>query len=80
MPSGCALAPEPGNRRVSKLSGGQQASSRSPSRWPGGRGTSSRGSPESLDGVLAPQLFDLRGIDLAAWTLLAFALGVAAGR
>jgi hypothetical protein len=32
-----------------------------------------------LDGVLAPQLFDLRGIDLAAWTLLAFALGVAAG-
>jgi hypothetical protein len=32
-----------------------------------------------LDGVLAPQLFDLRGIDFAAWTLLAFALGVAAG-
>jgi hypothetical protein len=34
---------------------------------------------EGLDGVLAPQLFDLRGIDFAAWTLLAFALGVAAG-
>jgi len=34
---------------------------------------------KGLDGVLAPQLFDLRGIDLAAWTLLAFALGVAAG-
>ena len=34
---------------------------------------------EGLDGPLAPQLFDLRGIDFAAWTLLAFALGVAAG-
>jgi hypothetical protein len=34
---------------------------------------------KDLDGSLAPQLFDLRGIDLAAWTLLAFALGVAAG-
>ncbi len=34
---------------------------------------------KGLDGVLAPQLFDLRGIDFAAWTLLAFALGVAAG-
>jgi hypothetical protein len=34
---------------------------------------------EGLDGSLAPQLFDLRGIDFAAWTLLAFALGVAAG-
>jgi hypothetical protein len=34
---------------------------------------------EHLDGVLAPQLFNLRGIDLAAWTLLAFVLGVVAG-
>src|SRR5262249_34510904 len=34
---------------------------------------------KDLDGALAPQLFDLRGVDLAAWTLLAFALGVAAG-
>jgi hypothetical protein len=34
---------------------------------------------QGLDGGLAPQLFDLRGIDFAAWTLLAFALGVAAG-
>jgi hypothetical protein len=34
---------------------------------------------KGLDGALAPQLFDLRGIDFAAWTLLAFALGVAAG-
>ncbi len=34
---------------------------------------------QDLDGGLAPQLFDLRGIDFAAWTLLAFALGVAAG-
>ena len=34
---------------------------------------------EGLDGGLAPQLFDLRGIDFAAWTLLAFTLGVAAG-
>ncbi len=34
---------------------------------------------ERLDGALAPQLFDLRGIDFAAWALLAFALGVLAG-
>ena len=34
---------------------------------------------KDLDGALAPQLFDLRGADFAAWTLLAFALGVAAG-
>jgi ABC-2 family transporter protein len=34
---------------------------------------------QGLDGGLAPQLFDLRGIDFAAWTLMAFALGVAAG-
>ena len=34
---------------------------------------------KGLDGSLAPQLFDLRGVDFAAWTLLAFALGVAAG-
>ncbi len=34
---------------------------------------------KDLDGALAPQLFDLRGVDFAAWTLLAFALGVAAG-
>src|SRR5580700_9700869 len=34
---------------------------------------------QGLDGALAPQLFDLRGVDFAAWTLLAFALGVAAG-
>jgi ABC-2 family transporter protein len=34
---------------------------------------------EGLDGALAPQLFDLRGVNFAAWTLLAFALGVAAG-
>jgi hypothetical protein len=34
---------------------------------------------QDLDGALAPQLFDMRGIDFAAWTLLAFALGVAAG-
>jgi hypothetical protein len=34
---------------------------------------------KGLDGALAPQLFDLRGVDFAAWTLLAFALGVAAG-
>jgi hypothetical protein len=32
-----------------------------------------------LDGVLAPQLFVLRGVDFAAWTLLAFALGAIAG-
>jgi hypothetical protein len=29
--------------------------------------------------VLAPQLFPLRGVDFAAWTLLAFALGAVAG-
>ncbi len=34
---------------------------------------------QGLDGALAPQLFNLRGVDFAAWTLLAFALGVAAG-
>jgi hypothetical protein len=34
---------------------------------------------KGLDGGLAPQLFDLRGVDFAAWTLLAFALGAAAG-
>jgi len=34
---------------------------------------------KDLDGALAPQLFDLSGVDLAAWTLLAFALGAAAG-
>ena len=34
---------------------------------------------ERLDGVLAPQLFNLRGVDFAAWTLLAFALGAIAG-
>jgi ABC-2 family transporter protein len=34
---------------------------------------------KGLDGVLAPQLFNLRGVDFAAWMLLAFALGVAAG-
>ena len=34
---------------------------------------------EGLDGPLAPQLFDLGGVDFAAWTLLAFALGAAAG-
>ena len=32
-----------------------------------------------LDGMLAPQLFDLRGFDFAAWTLLAFAIGAIAG-
>jgi len=32
-----------------------------------------------LDGVLAPQLFVLRGVDYAAWTLFAFALGAVAG-
>ena len=35
---------------------------------------------ERLDGALAPELFDLRRIDFAAWALLAFALGVLAGR
>jgi hypothetical protein len=34
---------------------------------------------ERLDGVLAPQLFELRGAGFAAWTLLAFALGAIAG-
>jgi hypothetical protein len=34
---------------------------------------------EGLDGVLAPQLFDLRAADFAAWTLAAFALGAVAG-
>ena len=34
---------------------------------------------ERLDGALAPQLFNLRGVDFAAWTLLAFALGAIAG-
>jgi hypothetical protein len=34
---------------------------------------------EGLDGVLAPQLFDLRGIAFAAWTLAAFAIGALAG-
>ncbi len=34
---------------------------------------------ERFDGMLAPQLFNLRGVDFAAWTLLAFALGAIAG-
>jgi hypothetical protein len=34
---------------------------------------------ERLDGVLAPQLFNLIGADFAAWTLLMFALGALAG-
>ena len=34
---------------------------------------------EHFDGVLAPQLFDRRGVDFAAWTLLAFSLGAVAG-
>jgi ABC-2 family transporter protein len=34
---------------------------------------------EGNDGVLAPQLFDLRGADFAVWTLAAFAIGVFAG-
>ncbi|HKB29457.1 MAG TPA: ABC transporter permease subunit [Streptosporangiaceae bacterium] len=34
---------------------------------------------QRLDGVLAPQLFDLRGVAFAAWTLAAFAIGVFAG-
>ncbi len=34
---------------------------------------------EGLDGVLAPQLFDLRGVVYAAWTLAAFAIGTLAG-
>jgi len=32
-----------------------------------------------LDGVLAPQLFNLIGVDFAAWTLAAFAIGAIAG-
>jgi len=34
---------------------------------------------QGLDGVLAPQLFDLRGVAYAAWTLAAFAIGALAG-
>jgi hypothetical protein len=34
---------------------------------------------QGLDGVLAPQLFDLRGVVYAAWTLAAFAIGAFAG-
>jgi hypothetical protein len=34
---------------------------------------------EGSDGVLAPQLFDLRGVAYAAWTLAAFAIGAFAG-
>jgi hypothetical protein len=34
---------------------------------------------ERLEGVLAPQLFDLRGVDFAAWALAAFAIGAIAG-
>jgi ABC-type transport system involved in multi-copper enzyme maturation permease subunit len=34
---------------------------------------------ERLDGVLAPQLFNLRGVGFAAWTLAAFAIGAIAG-
>jgi hypothetical protein len=34
---------------------------------------------EHFDGVLAPQLFTLRGVGFAAWTLFAFALGAIAG-
>src|SRR5215472_13818629 len=32
-----------------------------------------------LDGVLAPQVFPLRGVAFAAWTLLAFSIGAIAG-
>jgi len=32
-----------------------------------------------LDGVLAPQLFNLVGVDFAAWTLVAFSIGAIAG-
>jgi hypothetical protein len=32
-----------------------------------------------LDGVLAPQLFNLIGVDFAAWTLAAFSIGAIAG-
>ena len=34
---------------------------------------------EGLDGLLAQQYFDLRGVAFAAWTLLAFAIAVIAG-
>jgi hypothetical protein len=34
---------------------------------------------EGLDGLLAQQYFDLRGVDFAAWTLLAFAIAAIAG-
>jgi hypothetical protein len=34
---------------------------------------------QRAEGVLAPQLFDLRGVDFAAWTLAAFGIGVLAG-
>src|SRR5262249_56254351 len=34
---------------------------------------------ERFDGVLAPQLFALRGVDFAAWTLAAFPIGAVAG-
>ena len=34
---------------------------------------------QGQDGVLAPQLFDLRGVAFAAWTLAAFAIGAFAG-
>jgi hypothetical protein len=34
---------------------------------------------QGLDGVLALQLFDLRGVDFAAWTLAAFAIAAFAG-
>ena len=34
---------------------------------------------EKFDGVLAPQLFVLRGVQYPAWTLLAFAIGAIAG-
>ena len=34
---------------------------------------------DRIEGPLAPQLFNLRGVDFAAWTLVAFALGAIAG-
>jgi hypothetical protein len=34
---------------------------------------------DRIEGALAPQLFNLRGVDFAAWTLVAFALGAIAG-
>jgi hypothetical protein len=34
---------------------------------------------EGLDGLLAQQYFDPRGVDFAAWTLFAFAIGAIAG-